>query len=630
MLLFAALLRAWYAVALQGAPLFVKYPVLGRALFNGEIERPFTSSPGYIFLVGLAEKLTGGTDAIRWLQFALGVLSVGLIIMIAKRLAGPLAGLAAGAIYLFYEPAYVYEGGIVTASWVIFLNLAAYAALLGWSVRCDWKWAIPAGLCLGLGLTLRPNNLAFIGLAGLWMYWQAPGWTLRIKSLLPWGCAVLIPVIPVTVFNFQKSGDFVLITGSSGLVFYSSHNYRASGLGYAPPPLLLETQADYHDDVDTVPVEHQVAHFVAEQVAGQDLTNQEANAVYKQATRRYLKTYPTAAGYLFLKKLIFTIHNYEHYDQHTLEIGRWRLEDAWPFTYGFGLVLSFGVAGFFWLRREQLPHAALLLAAAAPHLLTALLFYVNGRLRTPLAPLLCILGGLAVSGIVARYRQAPRKLVASGALASAVLILGQYSIGEITHYQDRSLFYFGGQRAFTEGHLDIAAQAFQTLIDRAPLEADDARLRLAEVLEKRGQAQAAGKERRLAAGQWKMRELDALPDEHKTTANYHTLRAGALVGEGHTQAALEALILARELHPAHPLPSYYRASFMSKMADPDWDAVMQTIETALANDGLFSPQGNAMLALKIRAAQALGNQAVAAECRKRLAWRQSHAFKSTL
>jgi len=69
---------------------------------------------------------------------------------------------------------------------------------------------------------------------------------------------------------------------------------------------------------------------------------------------------------------------------------------------------------------------------------------------------------------------------------------------------------------------------------------------------------------------------------------------------------------------------------MSKMADPDWDAVMQTIETALANDGLFSPQGNAMLALKIRAAQALGNQAVAAECRKRLAWRQSHAFKSTL
>ena len=55
--------------------------------------------------------------------------------------------------------------------------------------------------------------------------------------------------------------------------------------------------------------------------------------------------------------------------------------------------------------------------------------------------------------------RAPGKLVASGAYASAILILGQYSIGEITHYQDRSLFYFGGQRAFTGGHLDIAAQA---------------------------------------------------------------------------------------------------------------------------------------------------------------------------
>lgn len=70
----------------------------------------------------------------------------------------------------------------------------------------------------------------------------------------------------------------LLLTASFGAIFYSSNNYNAEGLGYAPPPALNELEAQYQALYGPeTPYEHTIFSYLASFASGQQLSHKEVS-----------------------------------------------------------------------------------------------------------------------------------------------------------------------------------------------------------------------------------------------------------------------------------------------------------------------------------------------------------------
>lgn len=359
-------------------------------------EGPFYQAPLYPY--ALAALHCGGIHRVEpalRLQSLIGVLSILLIYLLARRMATPawsssaalLAGL--GRYLLFFE------SKILATSLGIFLFIGFALLYVVWIQRQRVGWLIGAALLLSLS-TLCSANLIFVlpfvllHAAGPWRMAVSSKRALRravARALIFLG-AFAAGVLPATLRNIVIGGDFVPISANSGVTLYMGTNSRAQG-GLTPVEGLSNDIAQ----------QKQGSIALASQLAGRELSPSQASSFWVHKMLDWIAKNPGRFLLLEGKKLIWSLYwappavNYSaHFEEQLLPPIRFLA----PFS-AIALFLGLSAIPFFLIRRTR--ETSFLLCLFAGYLLLSLVYYASDRFLAPILPILAILGVLSLNEV---------------------------------------------------------------------------------------------------------------------------------------------------------------------------------------------------------------------------------------
>jgi 4-amino-4-deoxy-L-arabinose transferase-like glycosyltransferase len=327
--------------------------------------RHFERPPGYpVFLAGVMT-LSGGFAGVRGdrgvptpvkvVQSIVGMGTILLIGLIARRAAGQKAGAIAVWIAAIYPPL-VWSCAYVLAETLYMALAFAVVLLLGDAFdegrSNGWK-VCAAGVVVGAALLTREAMLFFLVVGALWLV-ACRRWSLVAVFL----AGVLVIMLPWTLRNAFVHGGFVVGSPHGGVTFWTGNNELARGEG----------------DMAANPVLRRISREIEAQNTG--LSARELDGLYYRKALEFITSHPLSWVWIEVRKVFYTV----------VPIGpSYRLHS--PLYFGASVVsylgvLPFAVAGFLRLvRRERPPLALLLMALSAVFLSLAL--FPQERFRIP-------------------------------------------------------------------------------------------------------------------------------------------------------------------------------------------------------------------------------------------------------
>lgn len=391
----AAVLRLVYVYQVRNTPFFETlgldaqyFDRWARQLAGGRpTDGAFFMSPLYpYFLAGIYRMFGRDLLIVRLFQVFLGSLSCVLLYMTAREVFDSRVAIVAGLVSAFYGAFIFYDGALVLAPLLVFLNLLALLLLLRADATRRPVLFVASGAVLGLAAIGRAAALLLVPVALWWMLTDRPnaddtgrssgrGVTreaLRRAALFLVGAAVVIA--PVTIRNFAASGDFVLITSNGGLNFYIGNSEISTG-GYAKPEGL-----DLNVDVE--------GRTIAERDLGRQLGPSAVSRYWFDRAGSFIGANPGQWLKLLVRKLSFTMSSYElpQLENYYFQRGYSRLLSL-PLV-GFAVVAPLGIAGLALSFRRRRPRLLSLYFAA--HVASIVAFFVVARYRLPAVPALVV------------------------------------------------------------------------------------------------------------------------------------------------------------------------------------------------------------------------------------------------
>ena len=349
----------------------------------------FFQEPLYPYALGTVYAVTGvSRTAARLGQVALGLLSVYLIWLLARRAFGRLAGWIAGALFALHPVAIVMPCWLLKPNLFVPILAALCLALLGDRHAAPKRW-IAIGVLGGLGALLRGNLLILLPALAIWPF-------LRDRDLRAWRPATsfalgaLLVLGPVMVRNQLVGGVFALTTSGAGTNLYGGNALEN--------PYGVATEFPW---VRGVP-EHEALDWrlEAERRSGRALDAGETSRFWIAELANSMAEQPTAHASILWNKLRLTLGGYEVADNHFLDWDARYVRvlglplPGWDFSGVFGLA---GVLAWIALRREAAPDVRragdLLALVFVAYLATIVLTVTSMRARFPLlVPLLPFAG----------------------------------------------------------------------------------------------------------------------------------------------------------------------------------------------------------------------------------------------
>lgn len=371
----------------------------------------FRQSPLYPYLLGALYALAGPQPAVALvLQFLAGTTACGLLFVLGRRLFSSWAGFWSGVGGAVYAVLFFYEGTLLTATLIHFLNLcvlwsAYHAAERGTTAA----WA-GTGALVGLSTLARPNLAPFLAVLLFWLWAQVqdPERRPRFRSLaLACALTAAAVVLPVTLRNVVVLHEAVISVPSGALNFYLG-NVPDADATIASPDLGQLTPEDF--------VEQFRAR--AQERLGRPLTFAASGRYWFGQSLAWILTHPGAWLSRLGEKSLEIMNDYENCSSKSFNLALGRLPFLrWPWLR-FGTLLPLAVLGLiaWWPRRGELFP---LYGYLAVYLLSLLLLFPTSEYRLALVPVLLLAAGSFLADLPrhARTWPAPRWL-AAGALAA--------------------------------------------------------------------------------------------------------------------------------------------------------------------------------------------------------------------
>ena len=206
------------------------YVHLARGLLTGDTAaaRAFFVAPLYVYFLAGGLAVLRSELAVRVLQIALGTAAVWLIQRTARAWFGPRAALIAAALAA--------GTGLFTFNEILLLHSALdpfLTALVLYTVTRaaitrNGRWFLAAGLAIGLHALNRPNVMVYAAVVGAGVLL-----TRRtregVRHAAAYACGVALALAPITVRNYARTGELVIISSHGGLNFYIGNNPGADG-----------------------------------------------------------------------------------------------------------------------------------------------------------------------------------------------------------------------------------------------------------------------------------------------------------------------------------------------------------------------------------------------------------------
>jgi Flp pilus assembly protein TadD/4-amino-4-deoxy-L-arabinose transferase-like glycosyltransferase len=415
----------------------------------------FYRAPLYPYVVALLVRVLGqAAPAIQILQATLGLGSVILVGLLARRMAGMAAALAAMALLSFYGPLLAAESKVMPTVLGIFLHLASLWSILAFVDRPRWRRGIPAGACLGLSTLIRPHWV-LLGLAfPLVMKLSARHDPLPLRRWTPFWLGLLLVLAPVSLRNRVVGGEWVPVSSNGGMTFYQGNNEdNSTGLLTLLPRFELFGSASLQESWELKLASEEVGHPVGP--AG-------ASAHWTRRGIDFILGHPGAWVALEARKLLRFMSSYEWSDDVSFYLERSRTWPLWIPLLPFGVLLALAAIGLGTGEAQADSGAAaarrLILVSAAMGLLSCLTFYVSSRYRMESVPALAVLGGAAVARW-AKARPAPRRWLPV-APAAVLLVLSVLPPGRVARSQESAGMFQLGQALEAEGRSPEALSAY--------------------------------------------------------------------------------------------------------------------------------------------------------------------------
>jgi hypothetical protein len=193
-------------------------------------------SPGAPLLYAATYYATGGEHpgAARMMVALIGTLTILVVYLLARRIAGPAAGLLAAGLLAIY-PYFIYDSGRLMSEPLGALGLAAALLAFLWALDVPTPWAFAApGFLLGVTALARPEYLlfslvfsaiAFVRPRGL-LGWARCGdrgggrWRFGLASAGVLVAGFLVPVLPWLVRDYVVLDRVVPISTGGGKALY--------------------------------------------------------------------------------------------------------------------------------------------------------------------------------------------------------------------------------------------------------------------------------------------------------------------------------------------------------------------------------------------------------------------------
>lgn len=453
---------------------------------------PFLRPPGYpYFLAGVYASLGTGPLGIRVVQLGLGLLSVWLAYLLARRIYDAPAGLVAALLMATCWALIFYEGDLLEPPLLVPLLLLVALVLHAWSQRGGWWRALLAGALLGLLALVRPNALLLVPALAVWMLWccvRDGGWR---RALVPGFALVggaLVALAPATIRNYVVARDFVPISANGAINLYIGNNPEADG--YTPRVPELDRLTDmtgwswFHYG--------RLVKALSED-AGRPLSYLEVDQHFSRLAWEWIRAHPVRCAQLVGKRLLLLLGPVEVSNNRVTHYDRWHapLLGVLP---GFPLILAATLLALLVLGLAR-PDATrtsaaasgtvLLLLIAAVYVGSYLPFLAAERFRVPAYPLLIIVGAAGLRHLWMLGQQRDwRSLVLWGGVTLALYGVAQMRL--VPYVPERGLWYTTRGVTFARlGQTEQAIAAYQAAVAAEPTFATPLR-RLALLLDEQG------------------------------------------------------------------------------------------------------------------------------------------------
>lgn len=391
----AFLLRFFYLLQIENIPFFYSLvsdaqayndwaDQIGQQSFWGTT--PFYQAPAYPYFLALAKSLTGGHMFwVRLLQCVLGALSCGAIGLAGCWFFNRRIGLCSAGILAVYGPGIFITGLIQKTALGEFLGCLLLALLAWQQYKPTRLKPLTIGAVLALFALTRENALILAPPVALWLWITSPTPSTFNKALhsalMLLGLALLL--LPVGIRNQQLGGGLSLTTVQLGPNFYIGNNAQATG---RYRPLVKGHETPEFEQAD--------ATSLAQEALGRTLSPSEVSNYWLAQSWAFIRSQPAAWLELLAYKFALVWNAYEIPDTQSYSV-----YTEWSWLLGtlgglchFGVLAPAAAAGL-WLtgrswRRLWLLYAMILLMTAA-----VASFFVFGRYRYPLVPVLVLFAG---------------------------------------------------------------------------------------------------------------------------------------------------------------------------------------------------------------------------------------------
>lgn len=355
----------------------------------------YHQSPLYPFFLALIFSLFGTSiQHALTIQAILGAISCFLVFWLSIKIFKNLwMGIVSAFIMAIYAPAIFYNGMLLMATMLTFMNLIFLIVLLkALENNKTWLWAT-AGLIFGLSALARATILLFIPFLMVFLigkawheyrpkkesskpdkipfFWHQCFYPLTLFLLF-----TFLVISPVTLKNYIKGKDFVLVAANAGITFYEGNNPWATGQYMDPPGL------DLGEDFDG----GKIAGFYEKR----SLRPSEISKFWFKESWRFIRGNPFQYLKLLGKKFAYFWNRYEIPNAENIYFAKKDSEILRLPLLSFLLVGSLGLLGFIMALHKRVPHALIILLFLLSHMTANVLFFITARYRLPVTPTLII------------------------------------------------------------------------------------------------------------------------------------------------------------------------------------------------------------------------------------------------
>ncbi|HLN85376.1 MAG TPA: tetratricopeptide repeat protein [Candidatus Limnocylindrales bacterium] len=445
--------------------------------------------------------------------------------------------------------------------------------LLGAASGRQWRQWLGAGAILALLGLSRENALVLALVVPIWIviYFSDQSVQNRAAWTGAFFAGLLLILIPVGLRNLAVGGEFKLTTSQLGANFFIGNNPAADGTYGSVRKIIGEPQLEGSD-----------ATRLAERETGRKMTPGEVSDFWLQKSWTYIRAEPFQWARLLGKKWLMVWNAREVEDSDDFYIySKWSLVlTILGWITHFGVLAPLAALGI-WVSRRQWRGLWLLYAMILSLALSVAIFYVFGRYRLPLVPLLTLFAGAAIPELMTLFRSGRLQSLAVYPvvfLATALVvnwpIYGIHGPGPVGYNNLSTAYYKQGKVAEAidaarqaleldpdlgvahynlgnlyagQGEFDTAKHYFERAMAIYPNYAD-VRSNYGQLIAERGD---------LETGIRYFREAIALnPSIRRAYLNLGV----ALAKQGQLDEAIQPLQKAVDLTPDAPEPTYYLGS----------------------------------------------------------------------